>query len=43
MEGAYDPAEYETLNVSAEIKELFNYIARLVLFPFPFLVLIFLF
>lgn len=28
MEGAYDPAEYEGLPVSAEIKELFNYISR---------------
>ncbi|XP_040832981.1 intraflagellar transport protein 46 homolog isoform X1 [Ochotona curzoniae] len=28
LEGAYDPAEYEHLPVSAEIKELFQYISR---------------
>jgi len=27
-EGMYDPSDYEYLNVSSEIKELFNYIAR---------------
>jgi hypothetical protein len=29
MEGAYDPADYANLPVSADIKELFNYIGRL--------------
>ncbi|CAL1537177.1 unnamed protein product [Lymnaea stagnalis] len=28
VEGAYDPAEYENLSVSSEIKELFQYITR---------------
>jgi intraflagellar transport protein 46 len=28
VEGMYDPAEYASLNVSAEIKELFQYITR---------------
>lgn len=28
LEGAYDPADYEGLNVSQEIKELFQYITR---------------
>jgi len=28
VEGAYDPADYENLSVSAEIKELFQYITR---------------
>lgn len=28
LEGAYDPADYEDLNVSQEIKELFQYITR---------------
>lgn len=28
LEGAYDPAEYENLPVSSEIKELFQYITR---------------
>ncbi|PVD27249.1 hypothetical protein C0Q70_12404 [Pomacea canaliculata] len=28
VEGAYDPAEFENLSVSAEIKELFQYITR---------------
>uniref|UniRef100_G3U9V2 Intraflagellar transport protein 46 homolog n=1 Tax=Loxodonta africana TaxID=9785 RepID=G3U9V2_LOXAF len=28
LEGAYDPADYEHLPVSAEIKELFQYISR---------------
>ena len=27
-EGMYDPSDYEYLNVSSEIKELFNYIVR---------------
>lgn len=28
VDGAYDPAEYESLNVSAEVKELFSFIMR---------------
>jgi intraflagellar transport protein 46 len=28
IEGTYDPAEYENLNVSAEIRELFGHIVR---------------
>ncbi|CAN8003394.1 unnamed protein product, partial [Ixodes hexagonus] len=28
VDGAYDPAEYESLNVSAEVKELFGFIMR---------------
>ena len=28
LEGMYDPSEYENLNVSPEIKELFTYIMR---------------
>merc|ERR1719192_1492809 len=28
LEGAYDPAEYENLPVSSDIKELFQYITR---------------
>ena len=27
-EGMYDPSDYEYLNVSSEIKEIFNYIVR---------------
>jgi intraflagellar transport protein 46 len=28
VEGAYDPSEYQGLNVGGEVKELFQYITR---------------
>lgn len=28
MPGAYNPADYDTLDVSSEVKELFKYITR---------------